>query len=508
MGILSRLVPGPLRRGSSRPSEEWLAKNTILIGGERVPLRLTEFDTIVSGGKGTGKTTALSAQLVSHIDCLLAAGRPFNVHAYTPKPDDFYPLLKGLYEPLGISVRATNPFLIDSWSWDGSMDLTDPPKIDELAVSAIKDDGRDNNPYFKRAAQLVLRGVIQSLATTHPRLWTKRYVVQCLKDPRLLVPVLARCEETEHLVSLLGADQGVAAANLWATLLAELKGLELVASLIDETTDDRRFSIVEAANEPGIIWVWGTDPRYSSTIDPWNAVQFELLGHELLIRGDIGIDTLLYIDEFPQLVGGGGQKLAIIKKLLEFGRSSRVRSTLAIQTPAQIDAIFGKDESDVTLSQCHNAVVCRHSDERGQTYWSRRFGRERGVEKKRSFTSQEGGGRGGRNWSRSTSTNFERFDLDRVSPSDIGDLPVGTYEFGIFGLASVPLSRHLDPVTRIPQPIKWRFCLTSEWIALYVPKVGSFQPYKRSLKPPSSYTLAPLEPWECDFLGLGKPKTP
>lgn len=502
MAFLSRYLRPPTPCPPPGPPEDWLARNTYLVAGQRVPIRLAEYDTIWSGGKGTGKTTAMVAQMASHIDCLIAAGRPFNVHAYTTKPDDFYPLLKERYGPLGISVRATNPFLRDSWSWDGASDLNNPPRIDELTASQMKDDGRDSAPFFRKAAQLCLRGVIQSLATTHPGLWTMRHVVACLKDTRLTDQVLARCPHTGHIRSLLAQDQGVAAANVHGTILGEIKRLELVASLIDETPDDRRYSIEEAANEPGIIWVWGTDPRYSTTTDPWAAVQFDLMGHELLIRGDVGIDTLLYLDEFPQLAAGGGQKLAIVKKLLEVGRSNRIRSNFAIQTPAQVEAIFGKEDADTTLGQCHNIIVLKHSDVLGQDYWSRRLGKERGFEWKRGFSYQENGGSGAGGWSRSESVNLERYDLDRVSPSEIGGLPVGSYEYGVFGYASLPLSRRVDPATGFPQPIRWRFHLTPEFIVRHVPKPGPFVPYKRSLKDPESYTLAPLEPWEYGFLGL------
>ena len=507
----------PLKRNRPRlpapqgetPPAEWRRKNTFLFGAEQVPRRLAEFDTILSGGKGTGKTTALVALMLSQITGHVESGKPFNVHCYTPKPDDFYPILRAVFEPLGISVRSTNPFLNGSWSWDGAIDLTTPPKMHELVAAAIKDDGREQNPFFKKAAQLNFRGVIQSLAATHPGMWTMRHAVKCIQSLELNQQILDRSEHTRHLLSLMAESQGATAANLHATLLAELKDLELVAALIDQTPDDRKFSLVQAANQPGIIWVWGSDPRYGSMLEPWNALQWELLGHELLIRGDIGVDTSLYIDEFPQL--NGGQKLTILKKLLEFGRSSRVRSTLAIQTPAQLEAIYGEAEADTILGQCHNAMVFKHSDVKGCTYWSQRLGRMQGIEAKRGESRQQGGSRPvgsrqiTRNWSSTESVSFERFDRERVTPSDIHDIPVGTYEFGMYGYAVVPLSRRIDPKTGFPEPIKWRFHMTPEWIRVHVPKVADFTPYNKNLKPESNYTLKPLEPWEYGFLGLDEP---
>jgi hypothetical protein len=500
-------LPVPPRES---PPAEWRAANTYLYAGQEAPVRFAEYDTIMSGGKGTGKTTALIALMISLISSRIAASIHFNVHAFTPKPDDFYPLLKAIFEPLGIKVRCTNPFIEESWSWDGSMDLKTPPAIDELVATTIKDDGRDMNPFFKKTAQLVLRGIIQSFSTTHPGLWTMRQVVNVMKDVRLIQQVLARSEHTRHITALLTKKLGITAANLHATLLAELKGLELVASLIDETPDDRRFSAREAANSPRIITVWGSDPRYSTTVDPWNGIQWELIGHELLIRGDINVETFLFIDEFPQL--NGGHKLAIIKKLLEFARSSKVRSTLAVQSPAQVEAIYGKEEADTILGQCHNAIVFKHSDNRGCEYWSQRLGRMQGIEPKRSYSRQRGGSYTGgqhpswsESWSGTESVTYERYDRDRVPQNEIRDLPVGSYEYGMFGYATLPLSLRKDPKTGFPEPIKFRFHMTPEWIAEHVPDKGDFTPYAKSLKCEDSYTLNPLDDWEYDFLGLTRP---
>lgn len=495
-----------LRSTPPHPTADWLAGNTFFLGGLRVPLRIAEYDTVYSGGKATGKTTALKVQMTSHIDAHIASGRPFNVHAYTPKPDDFYPLLKARYEPLGVSVRATNPFIVDSWSWNGAGDMTNLPKMDQLASVAIKEDFRDQNPFFRKTAQLLYRGVVQSLAATHTELWTMRHIVLVLRDMDICMRVLGRCEKTAHLAAFLSSNLGDTAGNIHVTLLAELKGAELVASLIDATPDDRRFSVEEAANAPNVIWVWGSDPRYNTTIEPWNSVQLELIGHELLIRGDIGVTTLLYIDEFPQLSAGGGQKLAVIQKILEYGRSSLVRSTLAMQTPAQAVEVYGEHAAQTLLGQLHNSVVFRHTDGYGQDFWAKRLGRERGFEEKRGVSSQIGWSNGGQGASRSgsitKSVNIERFDLDRVSPGEIGDLPVGSYEFGMYGIGGVPLSLRLDPKTGIPEPIRWRFHLTPEWIDHNVPEAGDFTPYQRSLMAEDDYTLAPLEEWERGFLGL------
>ena len=215
MGFLKRLVRWLEVAGRRLPPpREWLLKNTFILGAARVPNKLAEFDVIISGGKGVGKTTAFVALMLSRIDGLIASGKPFNVHAFTPKPDDFLPLLKARYEPLGISVRSTNPFIRDSWAWDGAMNLTDPPKVDEMAVTAIPDSPNEHNPFFTKTAQLVLRGVILSLATTHPMVWRMRHVVHCIKDRRILKRVLGRCAHTRHILGLLSGEQGITAANI------------------------------------------------------------------------------------------------------------------------------------------------------------------------------------------------------------------------------------------------------------------------------------------------------
>ena len=56
-----------------------------------------------------------------------------------------------------------------------------------------------------------------------------------------------------------------------------------------------------------------------------------------------------------------------------------------------------------------------------------------------------------------------------------------------------------------PEPIRWRFHLTPDWIARNVPRPQKFRPYARALKPTEAYALKPLEPWEYGFLGLTRP---
>ncbi|MFO0890984.1 MAG: type IV secretion system DNA-binding domain-containing protein [Isosphaeraceae bacterium] len=504
--LLGHASPAP----REEPSEEWQKRNTCLFGAERIPTRLIEYDTVLSGGKGTGKTTALTALMRSLIDSRIASGRPFSVHAYSPKPEDLYPWLKETYEPLGYEVRTTNPFMQNSWAWDGAMNLTSGPSINEAVAALIKDDGHEKDPFFKNCSRLAIRGVIQSLAATHPGIWTWRYLAHLMRDSRLFVQVLSRCKETRHILKLFSEKQEVTSANIESTLASELQNFELIAALIDETPDDRRFSIVDAANTPGIIWVWGSDPRYQTCMEPWNGLQWELMGHELLIRGRNSIDTLLFIDEFPQL--NGGQKLTIMKRLLEYGRDSNVRTTLAIQTPAQLEGTYGKAEADIILGQTHNVMVFKHSDNIGCEYWSKRLGNIRGFEEKRSVADQLGGSTTGGaqpnstySWSHQVTVNREWFDRARVSPSNVGDLIVGSYELGIYGYACVPMSKRMSAETGVPEPIKWLFSMSPEWIRQNVPKRGSCEPYNKSLKPEGSYTLKPFEDWEYDMLDLKRP---
>lgn len=503
----------------SEPDDEWEEiKRTFFLGGERVPDRVAEGDILFSGGKGTGKTSMFKVLITSRIDGLISSGQPFNSFIYSPKPDDYYPILKERYEPLGISVRALNPFIIDAWAWDAAIDLTTLPKIDAMTVAVIKEkmnagSGGDANEFFVKAAQLLLRGTVHALALTNAGTWTMRDVVLCLRDFRLTKQLLAKRRETRHLIALISDKQGVTSENLHATILAELKDLELVAALIQETPEDRRFSIIKAANQPNTIWVLGSDPRYHTVIEPLNGMQIELLSHELIIRGDIGIETCLFIDEFTQM--NGGIKMSAIQKLLEIGRSSRVRTALAVQSPLQVLAVYGKEAGETILAQMHSFMAFMHSDEGGREYFAKRLGKERGWELKFNGSDQVqttrniGRGGGGGSVSRSTTHGFnqERFDLDRVSPSEFGDLPIGTYELGMKAYTSIPLSDDQDPTTPGLNHLQWYSYMSPEWIREHVPQPRkSYRRYSETLKPEEYYTLEPLQDWEYHRLGLVKPR--
>jgi hypothetical protein len=72
----------------------------------------------------------------------------------------------------------------------------------------------------------------------------------------------------------------------------------------------------------------------------------------------------------------------------------------------------------------------------------------------------------------------------------------------MFGYAVLPLSLRIDPKTGFPEPIRFKFHLTPEWISKHVPEKGDFKPYSKSIKPKGSYTLQNLDDWEYDFLCL------
>lgn len=492
------------------PPEEWLRREVFLLAGLLVPKWLVEFDTVFSGGKGTGKTTVMLAMmrslLVGEAQRSLAA---WNAFAYTPKNDDFYWALKSWLEPYGVSVRSTNPFRRGSWAWSPFRgDLRGLAAVEQATRAFVKEDPKENNRYFRDAARLLVRGALVSLLATHPGRATFRRVVLVLKSRYLLHQVLARCPQTCDLLSLVDdSTQGTAAGNVYTTLLTTLKDLEILAAEVDATPEERRYSMAEVANRPGVCWVWEGDPRYEAVMELWNGLQDDFLTPHLLVRGDVGFTTYRFIDELPQM--NGRSKSTNSQKLSEWGRSSRVRNVYAFQTKAQLDETWGEPAADGFLGQCHNYVVFKHSDLAGRRYWSRRMGNARGFELTRNVSTQSGwsnsyGPQGGyqESGSRTEGVSEQRYDRARVAEGVLGDLPVGSLQYGLFGFAGLPISPRVNPETRAPDSLLWRFHITPDQMrASRPPRHPDFEPYARSMKPLKD-SLEPLEDDEHLLLGL------
>lgn len=518
--LANKVIEGYYRWARSRsrnselrgPDAKWIEEHTFNFGGLRVPLRFTEHDILISGGKGSGKTTALIALMLSRIQGKIERGEKFVVHCFTTKNDDFFPLMTQVFGPQGVSIRNTNPYREDSWAWDLATDLRHLPEIEHYSTTMIKDDQKDQNPFFKKSAQLITRGIIQSLASTQGQTWRPKHVPAILSDEQLCKRVLERCDETRHLASLLSKDMGTTGANIRATLLSEIKSIQIIMSLIEETPDSRRFSLKDAANESKVIYCWETDPRYASTIDPWNGLCLELIINELLVRGKSEVEAMIFFDEFVQL--NGRMKMPSLVRMLELARSSNVRSVLATQSPSQVVATYGEHDGEALLGQIHSFMCFLHSDNFGKAYFAKRFSKEKGFELHHSNAEQLGfqsttGQSPSRSYSRSNThtTTLNRFDLDRVPEEAIGGLPIGTYEFGMYGKASLPLSMRIDPKTKAPQHIRWNFALTPEWIKSHIPKLEPFEPYEKTLRDNSSFAIKRLEDWESALLGLTDPYT-
>lgn len=199
-------------------------------------------------------------------------------------------------------------------------------------------------------------------------------------------------------------------------------------------------------------------------------------------------------------------------RMLELGRSSNVRTVLAMQSPSQVIATYGEHDGEALLGQIHAFMCFLHSDNYGKSYFTKRFSKEKGFELHHSFAEQLGFQRtAGQSPSRSYSsssthtTSLNRFDLDRVPEEMIGGLPIGTYEFGMFGFASLPLSTRIDPKTKAPQHIRWSFALTPDWIRGHIPQLEPFEPYEQTLRGKASFASKPLEDWEYVLLGLADP---
>ena len=119
-------------------------------------------------------------------------------------------------------------------------------------------------------------------------------------------------------------------------------------------------------------------------------------------------------DELPSM-----GKITSLKTCLSEGRSSGVSAILAVQSPAQIDAIYGREEAKAIRGQLSTKLIFREKDPQVAEEVSRQGGRKEVVE------TQEGISYGANEIRDGVSQSMITREKAVISPSDIQSLKRG-----------------------------------------------------------------------------------
>lgn len=485
------------RRGPSL--EEWARKNSYVFGGVRIPRSLGQFHFAFIGGTGGGK----SASLYAFENSFLGEFRPGmdrRAFRFDPK-NEALAYLRAMNPEIPIYIM--NPLHREGVGWDACLDILDKNDCEQIARIFVPEQPNAQQPFFSDVTRLLLYGVLLAQVLTQPG-WSFRETCLILRNPSYIRQMLGRTPHTRFLTQLLDEAQGETYRSIVSTIVTRIAPLETFAAYWHNA--QVTISIREMTQECCVV-LFGTDTRYDKILGPLNALYFKLVQQYLLARGDVEHPRdYVIIDEFAKL--GGGRPVEGFLDLCELGRSRGVRVAICIQTPAQLDKLYGKPGREILLGQCQNQMLFRTADETGSEYNAKRMGRARGYELlgnmglSAGFTAGRtwapGGGSSSSQHSTGQSEGVSESYYDRpfVHPDEFANLPAADFLSGIHGFADVPR-------TGLFQAGRWRFHLDTEWLRRHVPRPHpEVKPYDESLRPKEHMYLHPFTREELQRIGL------
>lgn len=326
------------------------------LGGVASPLKVgslpivKESETqhiLISGGTGSGKTNCLHhllPQIRSRGD------RVVLVDTTGTLLERYYREEDSLLQP---GKKASLP-------WHPWSECTDRFDRESLSESLIPISHHDQENYWRSAARVLLSSLLEKLDLQKRTTELTRWLLYApLRDLCLFV------QET-RAASVLDISAEKTAASVRSVAATFVDCLDH----LDDT--DNPFSIRDwIAQESGSRWLFlSCTQKQRASFRPllgcWLSTAIRSL---LQLTPDFDRRVWLVIDELPTL-----HKVKDLEVFLAEGRKYGVCGVVSIQSPSQLDAIYGRDVTQVILGNCATKVAFAERDPEVAQRISRMFG--------------------------------------------------------------------------------------------------------------------------------------
>jgi hypothetical protein len=350
-----------------------------------LPLDQERQHVLLFGAPGSGKTQVM----VPLLQNIRERGDP--VVLYDFKGD--YTGLLGEDE----GTLILSPFDARGARWDIAVDIDTELKATEFAASLIP-DGASKEPFFRKAAQDILTGVLCRLQAEHPRAWTIQDLVaillvkdQIVESCRLYRPAA---------LNTLGSLEGRQAAGIIGELRAGTIQLEYLAKAWSETS--AKLSLSEWAEGGALqkrypMVIIRGHQQYEKLDGFLTAQLFSLLTKKVLSLPDSRERRIwAFLDEFGNL-----PRIEGLERLLTAVRSKGLRVVAAIQDIAQIEVTYSPAFTR-TFFNCFGTVLAGLNSGATAKWLSENFGRNQIERDVYGESTSKRGGAGGHGRTRST----------------------------------------------------------------------------------------------------------
>jgi hypothetical protein len=355
-------------------------------------------------------------------------------------------------------VTILSPFDQRGLAWDIAEDITTEIKAMELAASLIP-DGNAKEPFFKKAAQDLLTGVITSMIAENPGQWDIGDLITVLSDKSSVVDACQK--HRPGALTAIGPIEEKQASGVFGELRTGSIQLEFLAQAWP--TKMAKVSLSRWVRDPGYraehqVLILRGNQQYRMLDGFLTALLCSLLVKESLSLPDSYERRIWAIlDEFGNL-----PKIEAIDALLTGVRSKGVRIVAAIQDIAQIEGTYSKAFAQ-TFFNCFGTVLAGLCSGATASYLSNVFGKNK-IERQQHSKSRNVSV-GSRGTSRSESESNQMVIEPALLDTDFSSLSSPSLtEPAYFWLriAGWPIGKLAFPVH--PLPSKYPPKLDPSWI--------------------------------------------
>jgi len=356
---------------------------------------------LMSGTTGSGKTQLLCSML----DCVRQRGDAAVV--YDPTGE----FLRAFYREGDIVL---NPLDARSPKWTPWAEMRHPADSIRIASAIIPAARGNADPFWSTAAQRLLAGVLQSLATDPDR--NVAQLLKLLSDPSM--DALASAIKDLPIAAILKKDkdsENRLGQSVRGTLLPYVEALQFLPS---STSMNEEFSLrdwvgrIDATTGPK-PWIFiESRADLHESLKPLISCWLDSLAAGLMSLAPNRDRRLWFvIDELPSL-----QRLPSIRSLLAEGRKFGAACVLALQGIPQLRATYGADEAEAISGLCNTHVIFRTNSPDTAQWATKLLGEREITEAKEAMTYSASNARDGIHLSQ------QRFTQPIVLPTEIMQL--------------------------------------------------------------------------------------
>lgn len=297
-----------------------------------------------------------------------------------------------VYDSTGEFVRAfyrkgdtiLSPLDARSPPWTPWAEMRHPADSIRMASAIIPAARGNADPFWHTAAQRLLAGALQSLASKHDR--NLAQLLTLLSDPSM--DALASAIKDTPIAAILAGtkdSENRLAQSVRGTLLPYIEALQFLPASSQRNTE---FSLREWAGQidttkgpkPWIFVLSRAD--FHESLKPLISCWLDSLATGLMSLAPNGDRRLWFvIDELPSL-----QRLPSILRLLAEGRKFGAACVLALQGIPQLRAVYGADEAEAIAGLCNTHVIFRTNSPDTAQWASRLLGEREIAEAKEAMT--------------------------------------------------------------------------------------------------------------------------